>query len=250
MKLFTGWVMSAGLVLAATSANAQTVAPTEAGNARYQAASDVGGPYAAMPPEAPGRLRPALAAGAGGLHGRPRERVFAARNSAAARLFLHHRGDRPWRRRRTAGDRCPRRTDRPLRAGLSGGPITIGPAAAYGPRALPPVNQVRGVPRPPASVPHVASRTPSVPLPRAMPPRAGEPPVAAKPDAEPAPQSMAMQAKPAEAKPAERVKISAKYRTRADRAPNPRRRSSRPRRCRRCRGWSERHSAREDAIPD
>jgi hypothetical protein len=71
------------------------------------------------------------------------------------------------------------------------------------------------VPRPPASVPHVASRTPSVPLPRAMPPRAGEPPVAAKsdPKSDPKPdlksdsasppQSVAMQAKPAEIKPAE-----------------------------------------------
>ena len=50
MKLLTGWVLSAGLVLAATSANAQ--APDEIGHSRYSAGAD--GPYAAMPPEGRG----------------------------------------------------------------------------------------------------------------------------------------------------------------------------------------------------
>src|SRR5580700_2818832 len=53
MKLFTGWVMSAGLVLTAVTANAQGVAPGEIGRSPYTAVSDFGGPYAAMPPEAP-----------------------------------------------------------------------------------------------------------------------------------------------------------------------------------------------------
>ena len=52
MKLFTGWVMSAGLVLAAAAANAQVLAPYEAGRSPYAAVSDVEGPYAAMPPDA------------------------------------------------------------------------------------------------------------------------------------------------------------------------------------------------------
>ena len=57
MKLFTGWVVSAGLVLAASSAQAQLQAPHETGTPVYTAVSDVNGPYAAMPPEmpAPGR---------------------------------------------------------------------------------------------------------------------------------------------------------------------------------------------------
>src|SRR5260370_16837118 len=45
MKLFTGWAVLAGLILAATAANAQT--------SRYSLLSDVDGPYAAIPPEAP-----------------------------------------------------------------------------------------------------------------------------------------------------------------------------------------------------
>jgi hypothetical protein len=77
--------------------------------------------------------------------------------------------------------------------------------APYRPQsALPPPTMVRsGPPRPPAPIPHVASRT--VPLPKAAPPR-GEAPVAAAKPAEPATpqaqaaqQTAAVQAKPAEA---------------------------------------------------
>src|SRR6266404_5813454 len=68
MKLFTGWVVSAGLVVMATGANAQVVAPQvlapqvlapqvlapyETGRSPYTIVSDVEGPYAAMPPEIP-----------------------------------------------------------------------------------------------------------------------------------------------------------------------------------------------------
>src|SRR3981081_3770851 len=53
MKLFTGWIMSAGLVLAAAAANAQVLAPYGTGSSRYTVVSDFGGPYAAMPEEAP-----------------------------------------------------------------------------------------------------------------------------------------------------------------------------------------------------
>ncbi len=60
MKLCSGWVMSAGLVLAATSANAQIVVPDEGARPLYSAVSDVGGPYAAMPPQAPGYYGPRL----------------------------------------------------------------------------------------------------------------------------------------------------------------------------------------------
>src|SRR5258707_6749432 len=64
--------------------------------------------------------------------------------------------------------------------------------------SLPPVSAVQGPPRPPASIPHVASRTPSVPMPRAAPPRTGEAkPLAAEPVPAPAQQSAAVQAKPA-----------------------------------------------------
>src|ERR1700759_2378095 len=49
MMFCRGWVMSAGLVLAAASANAQMVVPDH--RPLYSAVSDVDGPYAAMPPQ-------------------------------------------------------------------------------------------------------------------------------------------------------------------------------------------------------
>jgi len=51
MKLFAGWIISAGLVVAAGAANAQVLAPYEVGRSPYRVVSDIGGPYAAMPPE-------------------------------------------------------------------------------------------------------------------------------------------------------------------------------------------------------
>src|SRR4051794_35646344 len=53
MKLFTRWIMAAGLVLAGTAANAQVLAPYGVGRSPYAVASDVDGPYAAMPEVAP-----------------------------------------------------------------------------------------------------------------------------------------------------------------------------------------------------
>src|ERR1700728_2749777 len=53
MKLFTGWVVSAGLVFTAATAHAQGVAPQGTNGSPYIAVTDVAGPYAAMPPEAP-----------------------------------------------------------------------------------------------------------------------------------------------------------------------------------------------------
>ena len=53
MKLFTGWVISAGLALATTSANAQVLAPYQIGSPRYSAVSDFDGPYAEVPAEVP-----------------------------------------------------------------------------------------------------------------------------------------------------------------------------------------------------
>jgi hypothetical protein len=223
MKLFTGWVMSAGLALAATSANAQMVAPTEAGNARYQAASDVGGPYAAMPPDAPApgygpRLLPGTE-----VYTVVRENGFSPLGIPQQHGYFYtiaviNRGGEDGRLVIDARDGRIVRFVPGYRVGSN---YDEGLPPAYGQAgALPPINQARGVPRPPASVPHVASRTPSVPLPKAMPPRADEAPLAAKSDAKfdnkpdakadanpdaksdraptPAPQSMAMQTKPVE----------------------------------------------------
>lgn len=209
MKLFTGWVMSAGLALAATSANAQMLAPVEVANSLITTVSDVGGAYAEalMPGEGP-RLLPGPE-----VYTVVRENGFSPLGIPQQRGFFYtiavmDRGGEDGRLVIDARDGRIVRFVPAYRVGLN---YDEGLQPAYGPGALPPVNQARGAPRPPASVPHVASRTPSVPLPKAMPLRAGEPPVAARSDAKsdaksdrgPAPQSMAMQARPAEAKPAE-----------------------------------------------
>jgi hypothetical protein len=67
-------------------------------------------------------------------------------------------------------------------------PVTRGPVGA-----LRPISPVAGVPRPPAPIPRLASRTPSVPMPKAPPQRPGE---ARSLAPGPAQQSAAVQAKP------------------------------------------------------
>jgi hypothetical protein len=202
--------MSAGLLLAATSANAQTVVPAGGHGPRYSAVSDFDGPYAAMPPGAPGygpRLLPApevytvLRDNGFSPLGAPHQRGFfysiavLDRSGGEGRLVIDARDGRIVRYMRGYADE----------------------SAAYGPPGEPPpvIRAVRGPPRPPAPVPHVASRTSGVPLPKAMPQRLDAPQTVGKavepaketaketakvPEsakaAEPAPQSVA-QAKPA-----------------------------------------------------
>jgi len=181
MKRFTGWVLSAGLVLAATSANAQGVTPDQTGPSRYAVGAD--GAYAAMPPEGGGpSLLPArevytvLRDNGFSALGSPRQHGFfytisvTDRRGGDGRLVIDARDGQIVRFMR--GDRMDANLD---------------------------VTSLRGVPRPPASVPQVASRGDSVPLPKASPQHSGEP-LAAKPAAEPTRQTAAVQAnKPVEA---------------------------------------------------
>ena len=192
MKLFTGRVLAAGLVLAATSAHAQIAAPSEAGRPLYRSVSDVsgpnvGGPYAAMPPDTP---RPGYGYGPTLL---PSIEVYTVvREAGLSPLGIPHlRGfiytiaviDRSGNDGRLIIDA---RTGRIIRLVSARG---IGdnfndPAVVYGaPGTLPPPTNVRGAPRPPRAIPHVASRT--VPVPKAS-PLAGKP--ATEPAAKPAPE--------------------------------------------------------------
>lgn len=215
MKLFMGWAMSAGLVLAATSANAQMLAPIEVpievAGSLLTTVSDVGGAYAEalMPGERP-RLLPGRE-----VYTVVRENGFSPLGIPQQRGYFYtiaviDRGGEDGRLVIDARDGRIVRFVPAYRVGLN---YDEGLQPAYGRPELPPIKQVRGAPRPPASVPHVASRTPSVPLPRATPLRAGERPVAAKsdsiksdlikpdsnkPGSAPPPQSLAMQAKPGE----------------------------------------------------
>jgi hypothetical protein len=185
MKLFTGWISAVGLVLAATGAHAQMVAPNEAG---YRSVSDVsgpvGGPYAAMPPEAP---RPGYGYGPSLL---PSTEVYTVvREAGLSPLGIPHlRGfiysiaviDRSGNDGRLVIDARNGRILRLVSAHGMGDNFSDDPAVIYGaPGTLPPPTNVRGAPRPPRSIPHVASRT--VPVPKAS-------PLANKPVTEPAPE--------------------------------------------------------------
>jgi hypothetical protein len=193
MKLFTGWVISAGLVVTAVTAHAQGVSPSGTGGS-YIAVSDISGPYAAMPPEAP---MPGLGYGPTLLP--PREVYTVVHENGFSPLGVpQQRGlfytiaviDRH-------GD-----DGRLVIDARDGRIVRFMPAYRLG------NNLNERVPRPPASVPQVASRTPLVPMPKASPPRVDETtPLAAKPAPEKpdpalAQQSAAVQMKPADAQPA------------------------------------------------
>jgi hypothetical protein len=216
MKLYTGWVMSAGLVLAATAAHAQTLAPYGIGRSPYAAVSDFDGPYAAVPQEAPAPryypYGPALL---------PPPEIYAiVRQSGFSPLGIpHQRGlvyiiaviDPGGDDGRLVIDARTGRIIRFMPAYRMGDNFSEDMTATYGPVGPPPISAVRGPPRPPLPIPgaRVASRTPSVPVPRAAPLRAGEvpragevKPLAAGPTSAPAQQSAAVQPKPAEAGPA------------------------------------------------
>ena len=200
MKLFTGWVVSAGLILTTAVANAQVLAPYQTGRPGYGVVSDFEGPYAAMPPDAPvprygygptllppQEVYTVLRDGGFSPLGAPQLRGFVYTIAAI---------DRGGENGRLVIDA---RTGRILRfmPGYRMGDNPSGDmSATYGPAGPPPVSPIRGGLRPPAPIPHLASRTPSaVPLPKASPAHADVKPLAA----EPAPQqAAAVQAKPAD----------------------------------------------------
>jgi hypothetical protein len=192
MRLFTGWMMSAGLVFTAAAAHAQGLAPYGAGASPYAHVSDIEGRYAAaMPEEFPGpRYGPSLLP--------PQEVYTVVRENGFSPLGIpQQRGffytiavvDRGGDDGRLVIDARNGRILRFMPANRMGDnfseDMTYG---AVGPQ--PPSSQIRGGPRPPASIPHLASR--SVPVPKPS-------PLAAKPAPEPAQQSASMQPKPADA---------------------------------------------------
>ncbi|RQH05895.1 hypothetical protein EHH60_31580 [Bradyrhizobium sp. RP6] len=224
MKFFTGCVAAAALVLAASAGHAQVPASGIARGAVI-AVSDFDAPYApeAVPPS------PRYGYGYGyeerspALVLLPSTEVYAVlrengflplgiprlRGSVYTIAVIDRRGDDG----RLVIDARDGRIIRFMPAADAYG---MAPAyderavAPYGPQsALPPPTAIRsGPPRPPAPIPHVASR--AVPLPKAAPRRAETPVAAAKPaapvaqqaqapQAQPSQQAAAVQAKPAEA---------------------------------------------------
>jgi hypothetical protein len=202
MKLFTGWVLAAGLVFASAAANAQAPEP-------YSLASDidgpyakvdgpyaaVDGPYAAVVPEAPRpaygpRLLPPLE-----VYTVVREGGFSPLGIPKQRGLVYTIAviDRRGNDGRLVIDARTGRIVRFMPASRMGGNLSgLLPTVNF--RSGPPPLNARAVPRPPRNVPKVAERTPP-----AAPPHAGEArPLAANPAPVPAQQTAAAPVKPAE----------------------------------------------------
>jgi hypothetical protein len=210
MKLFVGWAMSGALLVAANAAAAQGLPPDQvAGSPRATTVSDFGGPYAAMPPAPQANGAPSLLPPQE-VYTVVRESGFSPLGAPRQRGFVYTiavigRGGEDGHLVIDARDGRVRRF---VPAYMTGARIGDEVAVAYGPPGPPPpISDMRRIPRPPASIPHVASRSPAaVPLPK---PRAATEPKPETPQAAtpaPAPvapvqQSASMQPKPAETLP-------------------------------------------------
>jgi hypothetical protein len=216
MKRFAGLAVMAGMMFAASAANAQMAAP-------YRGVSDFDGPYerpyGAVPPApAPPAYNspPVYNYGGYGPSLLPLPEVYAVlrdngfsplgapyqrglvymiaamdRNGQDGRLVIDARNGRIIRFTPAYGYGRGYGYGNPAPYGGNFAPEQMSAhGREHGPDAtIPPPIVIRGVPRPPAPVPHVASRTVPVPAPK--------PAIAAKP-AEPAPQqSAAIEARPA-----------------------------------------------------
>jgi hypothetical protein len=197
MKLFTGWILSAGLAAVAGTANAQVPAPGDSGSPRYSVVSDVDGPYAAMPPEAVVPRDGPMLLPAPEVYTILRENGFSPLGAPRQHgpfytvAVIDRRGDDG----RLVIDARNGQIVRFMPAGRMADAYGYNdaPAVIYGrPAPLPPIDNLRGVPRPPAPIPpRMASRAPVVPMPKASPLHAGDTkpetgPLAAKPSDKPA----------------------------------------------------------------
>jgi hypothetical protein len=190
MKLFTGWALAAGLVFAVTAAQAQV--------ARV---SDFEEPYAAMPPEIPAARPGPMLLPAPEVYTVVREAGFSPLGIPHLRGMVYTISviDRRGEDGRLVIDARNGQIVRFTPANRMGGRFGEAPGVIYGLAGpMPPIGHFRGPPRPPASVPGLASRSP-VPMPKA---RGGEPQqLSAQPAPQPV-QSAAVQVKPADAVPA------------------------------------------------
>jgi hypothetical protein len=221
MKLLTGCVVSAGLALAGWSANAQMLAPYGAGHAPYQTVSDFEEPYGGAPPAPPPYGAPPPPYGAAPPPYAPSRTPYGYYEPGLmppheVYAVLRENGFLPLGIPRRQGSTYeisamdPNGEDgRLLIDGRNGRIIRFMPASwmgrshesgltgAYGAQAalpLPPTS-VRGGPRPPAAIPHVASRdvtSRAIPLPAPKPSQAAT----AQPQPQPQPQPQVSAAAP------------------------------------------------------
>jgi hypothetical protein len=236
MKLFTGWVLAAGLALTATAASAQVAGPSRVSDftGPYVDGPYRGGPYYASPPAEvapPPPLPPRYGYGPGPGYGGygpgyapaalvpPHEVYNIIREAGFSPLGIpRQRGfiytiaviDRGGGDGRLVIDARSGRILRFVPAWQHGSPYEGGAwNSSYGPPGPLPPGAVRSDLRPPAPAPRVASRSVPVPKPSplaakpaAEPAKPAPEPVASKPAAEPPKQqAAATQVKPAEAAP-------------------------------------------------
>jgi hypothetical protein len=172
MKLLNGLFVSAALVAGATAANAQVLAPYELGGSPDAIVSDVAGPYA--PPAG----EPAVRRYGGQTMLLPPQEVYTVvRDSGFSPLGVpQQRGlvytiaviDRGGEDGRLVINARNGRIIRFMPAYRMGDNLGEALTTRYGPVGPPPIAAVGSRPRPPASIPPVASRTRSVPLPRTI----------------------------------------------------------------------------------
>jgi hypothetical protein len=199
MKVFTGWVLAAGLALGATAAEAQVVGPSRVSDfgGPYVDAPYRGNPYYAPPPAEVGPPPPRYGYGGYGPGYAPgyapaalvpphevyniiREAGFSPLGIPQQRGFIYTIAviDRGGEDGRLVIDARSGRILRFVPAWQNGASYEGARNPAYGPPGpLPPSAHLGSGPRPPASVPKVASR--SVPVPKPS-------PLASKPVSEPA----------------------------------------------------------------
>lgn len=170
MKLFTG-CLAVGLLVGAAGVQAQVPAPHEVGRSPYRPASDIGGPYAAAPPEV---VAPRYGYGptllpATEVYTVLRESGFSPLGIPRLRGYVYTISviDRGGDDGRLVIDA---RTGRILRflPAYRGDNFRDDLSGAYGPPgALPPAHVVAGPPKPAKPLSHTASR--GVPVPKANP---------------------------------------------------------------------------------
>ena len=208
MKVFMGLVATAGMLASTATTQAQVLLPLRISSALIETVSDFGGPYAAIPPEMPPPRYAPMVLPPQEIHAIARENGFSPLGVPQQRgLFytvsvIDRRGDDG----RLVIDARNGRIVRFMPAYRMGDRMGEETVTTYGPvGALPPIADYRRAPRPTAA-PRLASRTPSVPLPKASPPRAvaapARPVVAAPAPAAPAPVQQSAVATPKPAEPA------------------------------------------------
>jgi hypothetical protein len=201
MKRFAGWAACAGLIVATSAANAQMLAPYDAGRPHYQAASDFDQPYAEPQPtpyEAPpiygtppgyGVVPPAYGAPSPYVAPPPYAYESAVLPPQEVYVVLRENGFLPlgvprlrgWVYAIAAMDRAGEngrllidaRSGRIIRFMPDywrGGQFEEGLSGTFGPEStmLPPI-AIRGVPRPPLPIPSAENRAAAVPLPTPKP---------------------------------------------------------------------------------